>query len=245
MATFVLVHGAWHGGWCWRKVVPLLRDAGHEVHTPTLTGLGERAHLLTPAVDLETHVHDVTAVVEYEDLDDVVLVGHSYGGMVITGAAERITERLSGLVYLDAFVPADGESVMDLLPPARATHFKERAQAEGQGWLVPPVPLAAFGVADEADIAWGTPKIGPHPLAALAAPLRCPNAAAIRVPRLYIRCVAFANEGFDNALARVRASSGWGYRELATGHDAMITAPAQLAALLLESAAGARTGLVA
>src|SRR5919202_1722005 len=112
--TFVLVHGAWHGGWCCRRLIPLLRDAGHEVYAPTLTGLGERSHLLSPAIDLETHVRDVTGVLEYEELTGVVLVGHSYGGMVITGVAEDAAPRLAHLVYLDAFLPRDGECLMDL-----------------------------------------------------------------------------------------------------------------------------------
>src|SRR5689334_15631432 len=126
MANYLLVHGAWHGGWCWRRVVPLLRAAGHEVFTPTLTGLGERVHLLTRDVGLDTHAQDVIGVLEYEDLRDVVLVGHSYGGMVITAVAERAAERLAHLVYLDAFVPRDGQSQMDLLGPSSSRCFKSR-----------------------------------------------------------------------------------------------------------------------
>src|SRR5687768_18076653 len=117
MATFVLVHGAFVGGWCWRWVAPYLRGAGHDVYCPTLTGSGERVHLASPRVDLATHVEDVVNVLHYEDLRGVVLVGHSYGGMVITGAAERVSERLARLVYLDAFVPQDGQALADLLPP--------------------------------------------------------------------------------------------------------------------------------
>lgn len=234
MATFVLVHGGWHGGWCWRKVAPLLRDAGHEVYAPTLTGLGERAHLLSPAVDLETHIRDVVGVVTYEDLEEVVLVGHSYGGMVITGAAERIAERLAHLVYLDAFVPDDGQRLIDLLPPARAGYFRGRAEAEGEGWRIPAAPLENYGVTEEADLAWAASKVGGHPLATFEQPVRLTGVSA-RLPRTYIRCTAFANEGFDTAAAKVKAAPGWTYREINTGHDAMITAPGALRAVLLDA----------
>lgn len=133
MATYVLVSGACHGGWCWRRVVPRLRAAGHEVYAPTLTGLGERAHLLSPDVGLETHAQDVAGVLEYEGLRDVVLVGHSYGGMAITAAAELAAERLAHLVYLDAFVPRDGERLLDFLPPDARELTLSRARAEGDG----------------------------------------------------------------------------------------------------------------
>ena len=137
MATFVLVHPAWFGGWCWKKVVPLLRAQGHEVHTPTLTGLGERAHLATPEVGLSTHIADVVNVMSYEDLGDVVLVGNSSGGNVITGVADRVPERIAQLVYLDAFVPADGQGIVDMLPPDRRQTVEALVQAEGDGWLWP------------------------------------------------------------------------------------------------------------
>jgi pimeloyl-ACP methyl ester carboxylesterase len=136
MATFVIVHGAWSGGHAWRWVRPLLRSAGHEVFTPALTGLGERSHLASAQVDLETHVRDVIAVLEYEDLREVVLVGHSYGGMVISGVADRVPERLALLVYLDAEVPMDGQSELDLLPVQERAGYEEAARSKGQGWLI-------------------------------------------------------------------------------------------------------------
>src|SRR5215831_5722049 len=137
MATFVLVHGAWHGGWCWKKVTPLLRAAGHEVYTPTLTGLGERVHLASPKVDLTTHIQDVVNVLDYEDLHEVVLVGHSYGGVVIAGVADRVPSRVGHLVYLDAGVPHNGEGYLDLLPNLRAL-IEEDSRLNGDGWRVPP-----------------------------------------------------------------------------------------------------------
>ena len=141
MATFVIVHGAWSGGHAWRWLRPLLQAAGHEVFTPALTGLGERSHLANAQIDLDTHVLDVVGVLEYEDLLQVVLVGHSYGGVVITGVADRVPERLAQLVYLDAEVPMDGQSEFDLLPPEERAVYQESARSKGQGWrILPPVP---------------------------------------------------------------------------------------------------------
>lgn len=146
MATFVLVHGAWHGGWCWRRLLPLLRSAGHEACTPTLTGLGERANRHTPATDLATHIQDVVGVPEFEEPRDVALVGHSYGGLVIAGVAARVPERVAHLVYLDAFVPGDGQALLDLLPPLVAVGTREPSQREGDGIRIPPTPGNTFGV---------------------------------------------------------------------------------------------------
>src|SRR4051794_24598156 len=137
MATFVLVHGSWHGGWCWERLTPLLEAAGHVVYTPTLTGLGERADEATPDVGLMTHVQEIAALFESKDLRDVVLVGHSYAGMVITGVADAVDERIATLVYLDACVPQDGQGVMDILPGTR--NFINMANITGDGWLVPPL----------------------------------------------------------------------------------------------------------
>ena len=137
IGTYVLVHGAWHGGWCWAKVARLLRDAGHEVYTPTLTGLGERAHLARPDIDLDTHIQDVVAVLEAEELRQVTLVGHSYGGMVISGAAARTSGRIGHLVYLDAFVPEAGKCLLDYVGE-RAAAMREAAATQGEGWTLPP-----------------------------------------------------------------------------------------------------------
>ena len=140
MATFVLVHGAWAGSLIWRPVARALRKAGHEVYTPTLTGIGERRHLLNREIDLGTHTQDVLHVIDYEDLADIVLVGHSYGGMVVTSVADAIPEKIASLVYLDAFLPEDGQSLFGMLPPDRP-----RATAPGEEWLTPPLPAEAFG----------------------------------------------------------------------------------------------------
>ena len=151
MATFVLVHGAWHGGWCYGRVAKLLRSAGHEVYTPAHTGVGERAHLADYHITLATHVHDVANVIEYENLSDVILCGHSYGGMVITGVAASLGERIKSLVYLDAFVPEDGQSLFDLIEPDMVNQFLNLART--MSGRLPPIPAAAFNV-NPKDAAW-------------------------------------------------------------------------------------------
>ena len=146
MTTFVLVHGAWHGGWCYKRVARLLREAGHEVYTPTLTGLGERAHLMSRSIDLGTHIQDVVGVIRCEELSGVVLCGHSYGGMVIAGVAEQIAATIRSLVYLDAFVPESGKSVFDYLPAEQSAGMRADAEQNGEGYKVTPIPAAAFAV---------------------------------------------------------------------------------------------------
>ena len=146
MATFVLVHGAWHGGWCYKEVARRLRQAGHEVYTPTLTGLGERAHLMSRAIDLSTHIEDILAVIRCENLSDVILCGHSYGGMVIAGVAEQVADKLRTLVYLDAFVPEDSKSLSDYLPAEQVEHMRADAAQNGDGYKVTPLPAAFFRV---------------------------------------------------------------------------------------------------
>ncbi len=234
MATYVLVHGAWHGGWCWQRVTPLLRAAGHEVFTPTLTGLGERSHLATPAIDLNTHIQDVVNVLTYEDLRQVILVGHSYGGMVITGVSERVADRLAHVVYLDAFVPQHGQALADLVAPQFRDEVRQQAQAAGG--LLPPFPVEQYGVFAEADVRWVGPKLVPHPFKAMITPVQLTSAAAAALPRTYIYCHTPAMGFFEPFAERTKAGKGWRYRELATGHDAMVTMPRELTTLLLELA---------
>ena len=238
MATFILVHGAFHGGWCWRETVVHLRAGGHDVFTPTLTGLGERSHLASPAVDLSTHVRDVADLIEWEGLRDVVLVGHSYGGMVITGVADRLAERLRALVYLDALVPEDGQCALDLQLPERREAILEEVAANG-GWQWPPRPAEFYGVRDPAKQAWVDGKCTPHPFHTLFERLRLDGPPGARISRkLYIRCT-------DPPLVYMRrfyewASKvpGWQVMELATGHDAMVTEPEALAQILADWAGG-------
>ena len=186
MATFVLVHPAWLGGWCWRKLVPLLRAHGHEVHTPTLTGLGERAHLAHPGIDLKVHITDVVDVLAYEDLHNVVLVGSSSAGMVITGVAEQVPDRISQLVYLDAFVPDDGQCLLDLVPPDRRAAMEALAETEGDGWLLPRFASAqwdqfipeAWQVTDPTDLAWMLDRLRPTPFGHFTTAVRRGNPTA-------------------------------------------------------------------
>jgi pimeloyl-ACP methyl ester carboxylesterase len=232
VATFVLVHGAWLGGWCWQRVTPLLRQAGSEVYTPTLTGLGERSHLLSPDVDFETHVRDIVGVLECEDLHDVVLLGHSYGGMVITAVASRCAPRLAQLIYLDAFVPRDGQSLLDLSPPDMVSLFREQASTVGGGWRVPPLPLTRWAIQAPADLDWLSRRLGPQPLRTFDRPVRLGDAQISELPRTYIRCAAYP--GFTEFGDRAREDKDWRYRELQCSHGAMVTHPRELADLLLE-----------
>lgn len=237
MATVVLVPGGWSGGWVWAKVAPPLRAAGHDVYTPTLTGLGERVHLARPGIDLDTHVTDVVNVLEFEDLRGVSLLGWSYGGMVITGVADRAPERLAQLIYFDAVVPQDGQSEYDADPDVRARHAAEReAEAAGTpGWQPVPADYIRARVADEADRAWLLAKMVPHPIAAFAQPVRLRHPAAETIPRAFVFCTEGKEPGFQTiqTAAELRRNPGWRYRELAANHLAPVTAPRETAELLL------------
>jgi pimeloyl-ACP methyl ester carboxylesterase len=219
MATYVLVPGGGWGGFIWRPVAALLRTQGHDVFTPTLTGLGERVHLASQEIDLLTHIQDILGVMVYEDLSEVILVGHSYGGMVITGVAERLPEKLARLVYLDAMVPQDGQSDLDVLGPAIAAQFEEHARLHGDGWCLPPAP-------DD------SPKITAHPLKSLQQPLVVRNPVAALLPRTFIFCTASTLDCVRQTAARAQRE-GWRYHELPTGHMAMVSMPQEVAHLLL------------
>jgi pimeloyl-ACP methyl ester carboxylesterase len=234
MTTFVLVHGAWHGGWCWDRVAPLLRAAGHDVHAPTLTGLSERAHLLSPQVGLDTHVEDVTRLIDVLGLTDVVLVGHSYAGQVVTGVADRRPAAIVRRVHLDAFVGEDGEAARELLPEQVAHHWAESAAERGFGWLVPVRSLSVLGITDPADVDWLTPRLTPHPWRTYTDPLRL-SGAVDDVPAAFIECVSWMRV-FRAHADRARRR-GWPVHELDTGHEAMVTAPEALAEVLLGLAA--------
>ncbi|MGE0253328.1 MAG: alpha/beta hydrolase family protein [Alphaproteobacteria bacterium] len=234
MATFVLVHGSWHGGWCWRDLAPLLRRDGHEVHTPTLTGCGANVHRLSRDIDLTVHADDVVNLLFYEDLKDVILVGHSYAGLVVAAAAPRVAERLRSLVFLDAYIVPPGGRGFDLWDEARVT--AARAALAGTAPWRDPLGPAALGIEDEALARWTAARMTPHPLATYETPLPADTEASAALPRLYIRCAAGPIAHlFAPVEAQVR-EWGWQVRSLDTGHDAMLTAPAPLAALLLAHA---------
>lgn len=243
MTTLVLVHPAWFGGWCWRDVVQPIRAAGHDVWTPTLTGLGERAHLATPAVALGTHVDDIVAVLESEDLHDATLVGNSSGGTVITAVADRCPERVARLVYLDAFVPADGQSTRDLIPADRAEALDRLVQSEGDGWRLPRfgppswelILREIWHVTDEAKVRWVLPRLRPTPYAHFTEPVRLRSAGAPDgIRRVYIRCVSSGPAPFDRFAAAAQASPDWEYRALSTYHVPFITDPDEVVHALLE-----------
>lgn len=240
MATIVLVHGATRGGWIWRRVAPLLAARGHEVYRPTLTGLGERVHLANRDTGLGTHVQDVLGVLEYEDLRDVVLVGHSYGGMVISGVAGTAAERLAHLVYLDAIVPRDGESLFAAIARVNPEAAAQRQQPGADDWLLPSIDPSLVGITDGADLAWLRARATPHPLKCFVEPVRVARPIPDAIPRTYIHCTEQTSISMDAFAAWLRTEPGWRLRELATGHEAPVSDPRGLAALLLEAAAVGR-----
>lgn len=241
MAIFVLVHGAWHGGWCWKKVAPLLRSAGAEVFTPTLSGMGERVHLadhLDPsAINLDLHQKDIVSLLEFEDLTDVILVGHAYAGMVISGVAEACPERLKHIVYVNGVVPADGESMADQLTAVRGPQFSAWVREQintGDGFLPSPASQEEvgrrWGITDAADLAWVGSKVTPQPAAAMDQAVRLGRPEAKAVPRSF---VGSSEAGFDSVAERVKAA-GWPIYHIDSGHDPFITHPDELAGILLE-----------
>jgi pimeloyl-ACP methyl ester carboxylesterase len=241
--VYVLVHPAWFGGWCWRKVAPSLRAAGHRVYTPTLTGLGERAHLASPDVGLSTHIDDVVNTLVFEDLDEVVLVGNSSSGAVITGVADRTPERVGWVVYLDAFVPSDGQSVVDLIPSERRAVMEELVESEGDGWSLPRIASApwdrfvpdAWHVTDDADLRWVLPRLRPTPFRHFSEPLRLAGGGE-SARRAYVRCRGWPHPGFDRHAAHAGSSTDWDLYELESSHLPYVTSPPEVTALLLELA---------
>ena len=236
MATFVLVHGAWHGSWCWKRVRQGLQALGHDVFTPTLTGVGERSHLLSPQINLDTHIDDVVNVIRFEELNDVVLCGHSYGGCVISGVADRMPERIGALVYLDAFVLEDGQSVHDALPAAARDAQVSLAQSVGDGWKVPPIPAEAFNV-NPVDRDWVDRQCTMQPLATFQQPLTL--SAGSRTPKnlTFILATEFDNSPFPQFHDRANAQ-GWTTMKIDCGHDVMLDRPDELTRALASVAAG-------
>jgi pimeloyl-ACP methyl ester carboxylesterase len=227
--TFLVCTGAWSAGWSWKKMHPLMAAAGHRLIVPTYTGLGEREHLASQANDLETHVQDILAVIKYEDLRDIVLVGHSYGGMVATGVADRARDRVTRLIYLDAFVPADGQSLMDISPPAGRPRMLELAKA-GDGWRVPSNPIPAD--TSEADVKWISERRLPQSIKCFEQPLKM-SGGALTVQRDYVYFTRIVPaDPFRPFAERAKTDSAWRYHELDSSHSAHVTAPDALAQLL-------------
>ena len=229
--TFVLVHGAWHGGWCWKRVADILRARGHVVTTPTQTGLGERSHLLSESITLSVFVDDIVNHLMWEDLTDVVLVGHSFGGAAITGAADAVPERIARLIYLDGVIMEDGETWFGLLPKELAKQRLQAANESSGGLSLPVAPVETFGVVDRADAEYLVSKLTPHPLATFTSELKLNGPVGSGLPASYVTCTDPLYE--PTVVCRRRAEkAGWPIVELATGHDAMITAPLATADLL-------------
>jgi pimeloyl-ACP methyl ester carboxylesterase len=231
--TFVLVHGTWHGGWCWRRVADALEGKGHKVYAPTLTGVGDRSHLLTKDVNLTTHVKDVVNLVKWEDLKEIILVGHSSAGFVITQAAEQFGPSVTSIVYLDAFVPQAGDNLISLANPGPRKALED-AVARGD-LAAKPIPAAAFKV-NEKDRPWVDAKCTPHPLAAVVEKVTAAGAREKIARKTYIRS-GFDSPVFDQTLARLKAAPDWKtYEVRASGHDVMIDMPDRLVEILLEVA---------
>ena len=236
MATYLLVHGAWHGGWCWRRVTDILQSAGHRVFTPTLTGLGERAHLATPDVDLDCHINDVLGVIDMEELDDVILCGHSYGGQVITPVLDQRVEKFCAAVWLDAFVSEDGKSLMDGWPPERAQSVREAVAKSGDGWKMPPMPPEYFGVMNSDDAAWVTRRCVPQPLNTFTQPVHLTGAWEKVAKKMYLLTELHPNSSFERFSVPLSKKPDWDVRSVKSGHDVMIDTPELLAEILLELA---------
>jgi pimeloyl-ACP methyl ester carboxylesterase len=239
LAIFVLVHGGGHGGWCYNKVSPLLRQAGHLVYAPSLTACGDRKHLAAPDIGLDTHIIDIVNLLFYEDLTGVILVGHSYGGMVITGVADRAAERLGQLVYLDAAHPDDGESPRMTAPRQIEPLRAGMRIVNGAEMVMFPQPgmAAFFGITDPGDVAWAEARLTPHPWKSFDQPLMLANGPAFRaLRRTNINCTPSLRSAEADGVTRQTA--GDRNYEIDTGHDLMITEPRRVADMLLEIAQG-------
>jgi pimeloyl-ACP methyl ester carboxylesterase len=217
--NFVLVHGAWHGGWCWRRVADLLTSRGHRVFTPTLTGLADRSHLLNDDINLTTHITDVVNLIAWEDLDGVVLCGHSYGGMVVTGVADKMADRIQSLVYLDAFVPENGQAMRDIV-----------TRPLGDAKRIPPIPAAVFKV-NAADAAYVDAKCTPHPAGTMSEKLMLTGAYKTIPKHSFIWASDYAGAS-TRFYEQYKSDPAWTVHAVACGHDVMLDKPEELAALL-------------
>jgi pimeloyl-ACP methyl ester carboxylesterase len=234
MTTFVLVHGAWHGSWCWKRVRTALQRQGHAVFTPTLTGVGERAHLLDPNVNLETHIQDVLNLIRWEELDNVVLCGHSYAGCVVSGVVDRIPERIAHLVYLDAFVPETGKSLHDCLPEEQRAMQLELCRQVGDGWKVPPIPAEVFNV-NAADRAWVNRQCTMQSLATFQQPVLRTGKPLPSKNVTYVLATGWEGSPMPQFFERAK-TAGWGAIGLDGGHDLMLDKPEEVVQILLASA---------
>jgi len=227
----VLVHGAWHGAWCWRKLLPLMMQGGLQVYTPTQTGVGEKADLLSKDISLETFIQDIADFLTQHDLHNVVLVGHSFAGISISGVADRMPERIRRLVYLDALLLQNDESVFDIISPEMAQARRELAQQTSGGVSLPAPEPSVLGVTDDRDVAWVKSQCTPHPLSTYESKMKLTHALGNGLPATYIAVTPhYAATTSSRNYAKTR--SDWQYLEMEAGHDAMVTSPEPLARLL-------------
>lgn len=233
MTTFVLVHGAWHGGWCWQRVTPHLIAAGHTVFAPTLTGVGESAHLANANIGVSTHIQDVIGLIEKNELNDIVLLGHSYGGMVITGVAEKLAGKIKTIVYLDAFIPEDGQALIHHQPEAARMGMVMDAIDNGDGWQVTPRSPEYFGVKEKANIDWINQQCTKQPLLTFIQPVRTQGAWKKVPHKVYIRAEGHPGPVFAPFGDMAKASPDWEYHTMTCGHEIMIEQPKELADILL------------
>ncbi|MBS0248879.1 MAG: alpha/beta hydrolase [Proteobacteria bacterium] len=223
MALFVVAHGAWSSAWAWKKMFPLMAARGHQLVIPTLTGLGQRSHLAHPGIDLDMHIADVTAALFYNDLRNVNLIGHSYGGMVATGVADRARDRIAKLIYVDAFVPRDGESAFDCMPESTRAQRQSGAKDGPDGWRIPPGPMPADTSAE--DLAWCNPRRVPQPLKTFDQKLKFQN-GDLTVPRHYVYCTKHTpDDRFRPFYERAQKEAGWTAHEIVSSHNPHITVP--------------------
>ncbi|UYN95784.1 MAG: alpha/beta hydrolase [Enhydrobacter sp.] len=235
MATIVLAHGAWSSAWAWKKMRPLMQAAGHTFFSPSYTGLGERAHLARPDIDLSTHIQDVTNVLEFEDLNDVVLLGHSYGGMVATGVADKARGRIARIVYIDAFAPKHGQSLFDLVGPKAEANMRAGALKDGEGWRLPINPMPPDTAPE--DVAWASPRRRPQPIKTFEQKISLGSDVA--APRHYIYAKKNGpGDVFRQFGERARSEAGWKYYEIDASHNPHITCPDVLMKLLTDIMAG-------
>jgi pimeloyl-ACP methyl ester carboxylesterase len=232
MASVVLAHGAWSSAWAWKKMRPLFRAAGHEFFSPTYTGLGQRAHLASPNIDLDTHVQDVVSAIEFEDLTDVTLLGHSYGGMVATGVVDKVASRIARVIYLDAFAPKDGQSLFDLVSPKAQDNMRGGAAKEGDGWKLPINPMPPDTAPE--DVAWASPRRRPQPIKTFEQKIKLVSKEPLP-PRHYIYAKKNGpGDGFRQFGERAKSEAGWKYYEIDASHNPHITCPDVLMKLLSE-----------
>jgi len=234
VTTFILIHGMWHGGWCWDKLSTFLRTAEHNVHAPTLAGLAERADMRSDTIDLNTHVQEIVDLIVSQNLRDVILVGHSSGGFMAHIVADRIPERVAHIVNLDGMVPENGKSLADQIGETW-DFFKKKATESGDEWWCPPILEWTFGVSG-ADLEWAQSKLTPHPLRTLSEPVTLSNSAAQSIPSTFIRCSDDMTDEEVAAEEKKFKEMGMNFRSLPTGHSAMMIMPKELAGILLELA---------